>query len=244
MEGRCERTVSATADRRRFARKPHRRFTHVPVQRSRGAGAALASHPCRRPDAVGRGPRHHGGHRHGGAGRITHGCLGLYTDEHEAALSSLVAETKKLSDAAIGIQLSHAGRRASCRSIRDRNKGESLPLEEGAWQTFGPSGFGYDETWHTPKEMDVDDIARVTQSFADAAGRADRAGFDVLEIHAAHGYLLHQFLSPVTNHRTDAYGGSTENRMRFPLELVRRGQGGLAEAKGARRQGQFHRLAS
>ena len=155
------------------------------------------------------------------AGRITHGCLGLYTDEHETALTSLVAEAKKLSDAAIGIQLSHAGRRASCRSIRDRNKGESLPPEEGAWQTFGPSGFGYDETWHTPKEMDADDIARVTQSFVDAALRADRAGFDVLEIHAAHGYLLHQFLSPVTNHRTDAYGGSTENRMRFPLEVVR-----------------------
>lgn len=155
------------------------------------------------------------------AGRITHGCLGLYTDEHKAALSSLVSEARKLSDAAIGIQLSHAGRRGSCRSIRDRNRGESLPPEEGAWQTFGPSGFGYDETWHVPKEMDADDIARVTQSFVDAAGRADRAGFDVLEIHAAHGYLLHQFLSPVTNHRTDAYGGSTENRMRFPLELVR-----------------------
>lgn len=155
------------------------------------------------------------------AGRITHGCLGLYTDEHEAALSALVSEARKLSDAAIGMQLSHAGRRASCRSIRDRNRGESLPPEEGAWQTFGPSGFGYDETWHVPKQMDAGDIARVTQSFVDAALRADRAGFDVLEIHAAHGYLLHQFLSPVTNHRTDAYGGSTENRMRFPLEVVR-----------------------
>ena len=155
------------------------------------------------------------------AGRITHGCLGLYTDAHEAALTALVAEARKLSDAAIGIQLSHAGRRGSCRSIRDRNRGESLPPEEGAWQTFGPSAFGYDETWHMPKEMDADDIARVTQSFVDAADRAGRAGFDVLEIHAAHGYLLHQFLSPVTNHRTDAYGGSTENRMRFPIEVVR-----------------------
>jgi len=155
------------------------------------------------------------------AGRITHGCLGLYNDEHEAALASLVTEARKLSSAALGIQLGHAGRRASCRPVKDRNKGESLPPEEGAWQTFGPSAFGIDETWHVPKEMDADDIARVTQSFADAAQRADRAGFDVLEVHAAHGYLLHQFLSPVTNHRTDAYGGSTENRMRFPLEVVR-----------------------
>jgi len=155
------------------------------------------------------------------AGRITHGCLGLYNDAHEAALTSLVSQAKSVSGAALGIQLGHAGRRASCRSVKDRNKGESLPPEEGAWQTFGPSALGYDETWHVPKEMDADDLARVTQSFVDAAERADRAGFDLVEIHAAHGYLLHQFLSPVTNHRTDAYGGSAENRMRFPLEVVR-----------------------
>ena len=130
------------------------------------------------------------------AGRITHGCLGLYNDAHEAALTSLVSQAKSVSGAALGIQLGHAGRRASCRSAKDRNKGESLPPEEGAWQTFGPSALGYDETWHVPKEMDADDLARVTQSFADAAERADRAGFDLVEIHAAHGYLLHQFLSP------------------------------------------------
>ena len=154
------------------------------------------------------------------AGRITHGCLGLYGDAHELALATLVAEAKKLSTAALGIQLGHAGRRGSCRSIRDRNKGESLPAEEGAWQTFAPSAIGYDQTWHVPKEMVADDLVRVRQSFVDAAARADRAGFDLVEIHAAHGYLLHQFLSPVTNHRTDAYGGSPENRMRFPLEVV------------------------
>ena len=155
------------------------------------------------------------------AGRITHGCLGLYGDAHERALAALIAETRKFSPAALGIQLSHAGRRGSCRSIRDRGRGESLPPEEGAWQTYGPSGFGYDETWHTPKEMDADDMERVTLAFAESARRADRAGFDLVEIHAAHGYLLHQFLSPVTNHRDDEYGGSRENRMRFPLEVVR-----------------------
>jgi len=155
------------------------------------------------------------------AGRITHGCLGIYSDQHEAALTRLVSQAKAVSGAALGIQLGHAGRRASCRSVKDRNKGESLPPEEGAWQTFGPSALGYDETWHVPREMDADDLARVRQSFVDAAERADRAGFDLVEIHAAHGYLLHQFLSPVTNHRTDDYGGSTENRTRFPLEVVR-----------------------
>ncbi len=155
------------------------------------------------------------------AGRITPGCLGLYSDAHETALKSLVTEARKLSDAALGIQLGHAGRRASCRSIRDRHKGESLPAEEGAWQTYGPSAIGYNETWHVPKEMDADDMSRVRKSFVDAAQRADRAGFGLIEIHAAHGYLLHQFLSPVTNQREDDYGGSAENRMRFPLEVVR-----------------------
>ncbi|WP_370302273.1 NADH:flavin oxidoreductase/NADH oxidase [Pseudooceanicola sp.] len=154
------------------------------------------------------------------AGRITHGCLGLYTDEHEAALSDLVAKTKGLSGAAIGIQLAHAGRRASCRTVRDRQKGESLPPEEGAWQTWAPSAVGYDETWHTPKEMDADALNRVRRSFVEAAKRADRAGFDLIELHGAHGYLLHQFLSPVTNRRSDAYGGTLANRMRFILEIV------------------------
>ncbi|EAQ02033.1 probable oxidoreductase [Pseudooceanicola batsensis HTCC2597] len=154
------------------------------------------------------------------AGRITHGCLGLYTDAHEEALGKLVTEIKKLAPAAIGIQLGHAGRRASCRPVRDRWKGECLTAEEGAWQTVAPSAIPYDETWHEPVAMDSAALERVRSSFVDAARRADRAGFDLVEIHGAHGYLLHQFLSPVTNHRTDAYGGSLENRMRFVLEIA------------------------
>lgn len=154
-------------------------------------------------------------------GRITHGCLGLYSDEQEAALTAIVREVRNLSRARIGIQLGHAGRRGSARSIRDRWKGESLPPEEGAWQTCSPSALAYNENWAVPAELTVDGIAAIVDAFADAARRAVRAGFDLIEVHAAHGYLLHCFLSPLTNRRTDAYGGSLANRMRFPLEVVR-----------------------
>ncbi|MBY6166573.1 NADH:flavin oxidoreductase/NADH oxidase [Pseudooceanicola nitratireducens] len=154
------------------------------------------------------------------AGRISHGCLVLETDEQEQALADLVARLRPLSDASIGIQLGHAGRRASARSIRDRGKGESLPPEEGAWQTYAPSALPYNDQWATPAEMTEDDIIRITRAFAQATRRAVRAGFDLVECHAAHGYLLHQFLSPRTNRRTDAWGGTLENRMRFPLAVV------------------------
>lgn len=154
------------------------------------------------------------------AGRITHGCLGLWNDTQEAALADLVARIRPLSGTRLGIQLSHAGRRASARSIAQRGRGESLPPEEGAWTTRGPSALPYNEHWATPVEMSLADIAEVTQAFALATRRAVRAGFEVIEIHGAHGYLLHQFLSPRTNRRTDAYGGTPEGRMRFPLEVV------------------------
>lgn len=154
-------------------------------------------------------------------GRITHGCLGLYDDDQERSLAALVGKVKKLSGAAIGIQLSHAGRKGSNRSIADRWKGEVLPPEEGAWQTVGPSAVAFDQGWPIPSEMTEEDIAALTAKFASAAARADRAGFDALEIHAAHGYLLHTFLSPISNHRTDGYGGTRDGRFRFPLEVAR-----------------------
>lgn len=155
------------------------------------------------------------------AGRGTPGCLGLYTDEQEQALAQVVTEARKLSSAALGIQLQHAGRKASTRSIADRWKGEPLPAEEGAWTPWAPSAQPFDAGWPTPFAMDEAAMARVRDAFADAARRADRAGFDLVEIHGAHGYLLHSFLSPLANRRTDGWGGSLANRMRFPLEVVR-----------------------
>lgn len=154
-------------------------------------------------------------------GRGTHGCLGLYTDEQEQALAGLVSATKRYSAAALGIQLQHAGRKASTRSIAERWKGEPLPATEGAWTPWGPSSLAFDDGWQTPVEMGEADMQRVQNAFASAAARADRAGIDLIEIHGAHGYLLHNFLSPLSNRRSDQWGGSLENRARFPLDVVR-----------------------
>ena len=154
-------------------------------------------------------------------GRITHGCLGLYTDAQEAAFADLIASFRRYSTAKVGIQLGHAGRKASCRSIFKRWKGESLPPEEGAWTTIAPSAIAFDDGWHTPAEATEGDIAGVIAAFASAAQRAHRAGFDLIELHAAHGYLLHEFLSPLTNHRSDRWGGSAENRNRIAVEIAR-----------------------
>jgi 2,4-dienoyl-CoA reductase-like NADH-dependent reductase (Old Yellow Enzyme family) len=154
-------------------------------------------------------------------GRGTHGCLGLYNDEQERALAGLVSETRNFSSAAIGIQLQHAGRKASTRSIAERWRGEPLPAAEGAWKPWGPSQVAFDDGWQTPTAMDEAAMHRVTAAFVQAARRADRAGFDLVEIHGAHGYLLHSFLSPLSNQRADQWGGSFENRARFPIEIAR-----------------------
>lgn len=155
-------------------------------------------------------------------GRITHGCLGLYTDAQEDALRALVGTVRHNAPAVLGIQLGHAGRRASCRGIADRWKGESLPPEEGAWPTIAPSALAYDESWQEPRAMTEAEIADLVSAYAAAAQRAVRAGFGVIEVHAAHGYLLHQFLSPLTNLREDRWGGSQANRNRIVLEIARR----------------------
>ncbi|WP_187971207.1 NADH:flavin oxidoreductase/NADH oxidase [Aquibium microcysteis] len=155
------------------------------------------------------------------AGRGTHGCLGLYDDTQEAALTRLVGALRKLSPAKIGLQLTHCGRKAATRTIPERWRGEPLPPEEGAWTPVAPSPIAYDPDWQTPDELDEAGILRIIDAFADSTRRAARAGFDLLELHGAHGYLIHQFLSPITNRRTDRWGGSAENRNRFAVEVVR-----------------------
>lgn len=150
-------------------------------------------------------------------GRITHGCAGLWNDEQEAAWKRIVDFVKASSRARIGIQLAHAGRKASWGLPWEGDR----PLVDGAWQTLGPSAIPYKPGSHTPKEMTLADMARLTQCFVDSAKRAERAGFEFIELHFAHGYLLSSFLSPLSNRRTDAYGGSLENRMRWPLEVFK-----------------------
>ena len=154
-------------------------------------------------------------------GRITPGCPGLYNDENEAAMARVIQFFRDYGSAKIGIQLAHAGRKAS--TDLPWNGGASLAPNNdginGAWQTVSASPLPYSEGWHTPEELDIAGMERIKVAFVQAAKRAVRLGFDVLEVHAAHGYLLHQFLSPLSNQRKDEYGGSLENRMRFPLEV-------------------------
>lgn len=150
-------------------------------------------------------------------GRITPGCVGLYSDDNEEALARVLHFCRGNGPARLGIQLAHAGRKASSRV--PWKGGTPLPAEEGAWQTVAPSAIPFAGNWHTPQALDGAGLKRVKAAFVQAAERARRLGFDMIEVHAAHGYLLHQFLSPISNRRTDSYGGSPENRMRFPLEV-------------------------
>ncbi len=151
-------------------------------------------------------------------GRISPDDLGLWSDETEAALGRVVETVRRYSDMPIGIQLAHAGRKASTRAPWDGGA-QIQPSEDRGWQTVGPSPIPYMEGEHPPIALDGQGIAIVREAFAEAARRAARLGLDVVQIHAAHGYLLHQFLSPISNRRDDRYGGSLENRMRFPLEV-------------------------
>ncbi len=154
-------------------------------------------------------------------GRITHGCLGLYSDDCEAALSRIINSVRRVSGAArLGIQLAHAGRKASCHRPWEKG-GTPLGMGDDPWQTVAPSAVPFGEGWHIPEALDEKGIERTTSAFVAAARRAAKIGFDVVEVHAAHGYLLHEFLSPLSNFRQDSYGGSLENRMRFPMNVVR-----------------------
>jgi len=151
------------------------------------------------------------------AGRISPGCTGLYSDDNEAAMKRVVAFCRQHGIAKMGIQLGHAGRKASTRVSWDR--GPALMPADGGWETSAPSALAFNPNYTTPTALDADGLARVKDAFVQATQRADRAGFDVIEIHGAHGYLIHQFLSPLSNRRNDSYGGDLSGRMRFPLEV-------------------------
>ncbi len=150
-------------------------------------------------------------------GRISPYCLGLYDDENERALARVVAFCRRHGNVKIGIQLAHAGRKAS--TLPPWQGRKPLPPGEGGWQTVSASAVSGNDRSPPPTALTGDEIARLVDAFAAATRRARRIGFDAIELHGAHGYLLHQFLSPLSNRRDDGYGGSLENRMRFPLAV-------------------------
>lgn len=146
-------------------------------------------------------------------GRITNHCMGIWNDEQAEKLQKIVEFVHKNSESKIGIQLSHAGRKGSTwENIQ-------IPVEEG-WETVAPSPIPYHPSERIPHVLTVEEIKEQVQNFKEAARKAVKAGFDVIEIHGAHGYLVHQFLSPLSNIRIDEYGGSFENRIRFLIEIV------------------------
>ena len=162
-------------------------------------------------------------------GVITPYCLGLWSDEQEAAFKQMVTGMKSVGSSKVGIQLNHAGRKGC--TEKPWTGGATISLEQGGWIALAPSPIAYDERSQVPQELDLAGIERIKQAFAESARRADRAGFDLVELQFAHGYLAHEFLSPITNKRTDRYGGSLENRMRFPLEVIAAVRAALPESK-------------
>ena len=168
-------------------------------------------------------------------GRITHGCLGLYSDDNEASFARALLAARRVAPAGtkFGVQLAHAGRKAS--THLQWLGGAPLKAGEDPWQTIGPSAVPQGDGWHVPEALDEAGIEQVIAAFASAATRVARLGFDFAELHCAHGYLIHEFLSPVANKRTDKWGGSLDNRMRFALAVVRAVKTGTACFDAARR---------
>jgi 2,4-dienoyl-CoA reductase-like NADH-dependent reductase (Old Yellow Enzyme family) len=151
-------------------------------------------------------------------GRITYADVGLYNDSTESAMGRVLESIRRWSKMPIGIQLSHAGRKAST-EVPWKGGDQLSPDNPSGWQTLGPSAISFRPGSIPPLALDQRGMREIREAFASAARRADRLGLDLVQLHAAHGYLLHQFLSPLSNQRTDEYGGSLENRMRFPLEV-------------------------
>ena len=170
-------------------------LVHLGSRASGGAGLVIV-------EATGVEPR----------GRITPGCLGLWSDDHIAPLARIAAFIKS-QGATAAIQIGHAGRKASCDLLQ--NGGQPIGPEAGGWTTIGPSPISVGGAYPAPQEMSLEDIAAIRAAFVTATERAIAAGFEWIELHGAHGYLVSSFLSPLGNHRNDRYGGSLENRARF-----------------------------
>ena len=151
-------------------------------------------------------------------GRITLGDLGLWSEATEHALARVLDSVRRWSDIPIALQLAHAGRKASTR-LPWEGGAHVPPDQPGGWPAVAPSALPFASTDHPPVALDRQGLARIRDAFAESATRAARLGLDAVQIHCAHGYLLHEFLSPLSNHRNDEYGGSLDNRMRFPLEV-------------------------
>jgi len=160
-------------------------------------------------------------------GRITPGCLGLWDDATEAALASVVRAIRQHSRIPLGIQLAHAGRKGS--SYEPWNGGSLIGLADGGWEPVAPSAIAITSDEPPPRTLAENELPRLVAAFAEAARRAARIGFDAIELHCAHGYLLHEFLSPIANRRDDDYGGSLANRMRLPLEVFEAVRAGWPE---------------
>lgn len=176
-------------------------FVHYTSRALGGAGLVTTEMTCPSADA-----------------RITDGCTGLYTDEQEAAWARIVSFIHAETPAKVAVQLGHAGPKGSTQLGWETM---DAPKDEGNWELIAPSAVKWADSNQTPRAMTRADMDRVRDAFVSAALRADRAGFDVLELHYAHGYLMSAFITPLTNHRDDLYGGSLENRMRYPLEVFR-----------------------
>ncbi|HXT87620.1 MAG TPA: bifunctional salicylyl-CoA 5-hydroxylase/oxidoreductase, partial [Trebonia sp.] len=174
-------------------------FVHLGSKALGGAGLVMTEMTCVSPE-----------------GRITPGCPGLWTDEQCDRWAAIARFVHQRSTAKIGLQLGHSGRKGSTKLMWE---GMDQPLPDGNWEVIGPSALPYGAGSHVPREATRADMDKITAEFAAAARRGVQAGFDLIEVHAAHGYLLSSYLSPVSNKRTDRYGGPLENRLRFPLEV-------------------------
>jgi anthraniloyl-CoA monooxygenase len=175
-------------------------LVHLGARALGGAGLVMTEMVCTSP-----------------SGRITPGCAGIYTPEQEAAWARIVDFVHRQSEARIGLQLGHSGRKGSTKLMWE---GIDEPLPEGNWEVVGPSAVPYSPANQVPRELSRAELDAVTAEFVAAAQAGARAGFDLLELHCAHGYLLSSFLSPLANRRTDELGGSLENRLRYPLEVL------------------------